>query len=205
MDHQFSFSPSPGVWGEQSGPVPGRAPGPLRASGRDKLGRAAEHRSRPTKAQGRKEERPCSEWLGGRAAVIAQFPFTRLRLPQQPYIIKEGQDKSCQPHSDGAGLLPLQLSHQVSQDHQSLHGDSLIAKQQDTPQVWQKDLYFSCLFEKESFPLGTRSVCGKLPRQPAGPTWQGVALGASEGQVLTDCPGSRVLPYSPSLLSLTAS
>lgn len=43
-----------------------------------------------------------------------------LRLPQQPYLVKEWQELLHQLRRGGAGLLPPQLSHHVSEDKQGL-------------------------------------------------------------------------------------
>ena len=95
--------------------------------------------------------------LGRRAAVLAQCPSARLGLPHQPYVIKEGRETLRQLHSDGAGLLPLQVTHHVSEDHQGLHLEICVVILEHLHDVWQEDLHFSCLYERQSFPFVKRS------------------------------------------------
>lgn len=122
-----------------------------------------------------------------------------LRLPQQPYIIKEWQELLHQLQSGGAGLLPLHTTHHISEDKQGLHlvvSASILLGLHD---VRQQDQHFSCLYEAQNFlfvkrcettlakmlwPLSTSLPSGFLAGGtgiPAAASWQAVAMGAPMG------------------------
>lgn len=61
------------------------------------------------------------------------------------YINKERQELLSVLHSDGAGLLPLHVAHDVLDDKQGLHLDVCAGSLQGGHDLWQHDLHFSCL------------------------------------------------------------
>jgi len=103
-------------------------------------------------------------------AVLAGHPSAGLRLPHQPYMVKEGWELLLQQHSNGALLVPGHVIQHVSEELQDRHRDIGVIILEHVYDARQEGLHFSCLYQRQSFPLAKAKPPPHSLPQPSQPT-----------------------------------
>ena len=160
----------------------GDAAGSDPAAGRSRAGLQSPE-AIPREPRGADPAPSAAHRAGLKGSCPCRVPLCGVSLPHQPYIVKEGQELLHQLHSEGAGLLPLQVTHHVSEDHQGLRLDICVAILEHLHDAWQEDLHLSCLYERQSFLFVKRSktTLAKMLWSPSTSLLSGFLAGGGTG------------------------